>query len=588
MKRLGWVVRLMTVLAWGGLTVVLAWPVLARWLDAAPAPRPGPVNYLIVAPAALEPSTLAWAAYRRSTGYAVQTLLLPPAEAEAGAIRQRIQAVYTASGRPYPFYVLLLGHAQTWDAGGAAYLPAATVPLDLPLELLAEIGATDIASDDAYALAGQTLLPIAFGRVPAWSNAEALRVLARTQQFEAAPPTGLPRTQVELIASESRFGPVFDQIIEKLVIFFVEEHLPRYYRWHMLYGHPDSPYAYPMPQFPEEAARRLGQGATLVTYIGHGSSDWLGPALGAEGQEGRVFGLEDVPQVSDAQHSLIAMIACSAGEYDLSRSLAEELLLSPNGAVATYAASRLTLPAANTILGKDLFRVLLTGQARTAGEWIRRAESNYQNPGADRALSLWLITRAVPLAYELAIWGNSSETPPLAPDLVYGLQQHAYNLFGDPALALALPQPTLTLQPEWAWLPLGGTVAFSGGHAGLDAGQAVTVTLYTAQGTVLATPAPDEDLAARYAAANHKAVAQATVTSAAPGEFAGRLAVPNGLPSGRYVLEAVAVSGPTTLVGAEVVYLGWPPLGAWLGSASVWWLALSVGLVYHLRKPRTP
>ena len=588
MKRtrscLGFVGRLALYLVWGWLTLALVWPLLARWLDNSPTPRPGLTNYLIVAPLALEKSAHAWADYRRATGYAVYIVFVSPTEATVPNIRQHIQRVYTESGRPYPFYVLLLGHAQVWDEGSDSYLPAASVPLDLPQELINEIGSDHIASDDAYALENDVLLPIAFGRVPAWTEAEALRVLARTQAYEATPPTGLNRTQVELIASESLFGPVFDQAIEKLVIFFVEEHLPTYYRWHMLYGHPDSPYAYPAPEFPGEVARRLDQGAVLATYIGHGSSDWLGPALGDDGWEGPVFTASDVSLVNDAQASLVTMIACSAGEYDQSRSLAEELLLKPGGAVATYAASRLTLPAANTILGKDLFRVLLAGQARTAGEWIRLAESNYKNPGSDEALSLWLLTRAIPPAYELAIWGNESETPPLDAELVYGLQQHAYNLFGDPALALALPRPELKLRPNWAWLPLGGRLAFSGENDSLVNGQVVTVTLYTRQSNLLPRAGPAGDLATRYQNANDKTVAQAGVSVNADGKFGGEFSLSTGLPSGRYILEAVAVNANTTLVGAHVVYIGWPPVGELLGSAGFWWLVFSVGLVELYRR----
>ncbi|HKZ68449.1 MAG TPA: C25 family cysteine peptidase, partial [Anaerolineales bacterium] len=338
--------------------------------------------------------------------------------------------------------------------------------------------------------------------------------------------------------------------------------------------------------FPSEVARRLDQGAVLATYIGHGSSDWLGPALAEDGWYGPVFTQSDLPSVNDAHASLVMMIACSAGEYDQSRSLAEELLLKPGGAVATYAASRLTLPAANTILGKDLFRILLAGQARTAGEWIRLAESNYKNPGSDQALSLWLLTRAVPQAYELAIWGNGDETPPLDEELVYGLQQHAYNLFGDPALTLAVPRPELNVRPDWGWLPFGKSVAFSGEGKGLMDGQIVTVTLYTRQSNLLPRAEPAKDLATRYQNANDKTVAQANVIVNAEGKYLGALSLPSGLPSGRYILEAVTVNNNATLVGAHAVYVGWPPVAELFGSTGFWWLVVSASLGWQYRRQR--
>ncbi len=454
--------------AWALLSVSLVWPWLTPLLDNTPAPRPptaGGVNYLIVAPERLEVSAESWAVYRRERGYTVQVVTFPLEAATVENIRAAVQRVYNDSGRPYPFYVLLLGQAHPlYPESAETYLPAAAVPLNLLKPYIDEVGYDFIASDDAYALdAGGNLLPIAFGRVPVTGDGEAMRVLDRTRAYETHPPTGAGRVRVELFASDSTFSPAFDETIEALVEYFVETHMPEPYRWHMLYGHPGSPYTYPVEDFPQEAARRMDQGALLVTYIGHGSGDYLGPALSEEGRRGRVFDLGDVEAVTDAGDSLVMMIACSAGEYDQSSSLAEALLLQPGGPAATYAASRVTLPAANTILGKDLFRILLNGKAQTAGEWIRLAESNYKNLGSDPALSTWLLSRVVPPVYALAIQGNGEETPPLDADLVYGLQQHAYNLFGDPALALAYARPELDVRPGLLWQPVGDHVAFSGG-----------------------------------------------------------------------------------------------------------------------------
>lgn len=577
-------------LIWLWLTLALLWPVIATAVDNTPAPRLAQnngVNYLILAPEALQASAQAWAAYRQTRGYIPQVKTFTPATNTGENLRRAVEESYLASGRPYPFYVLLLGHANQWEAADASYLPAGTVPIDLPQKYLDIVGFDHIASDDAYAVIENQLQPIAFGRIPARTNAEALSVLARTQAYEATPPTGFARAQVELIASESRFGPEFDTIIEQLVTFFVEEHLPAHYRWHMLYGHPGSPYTYPVENFPQEVAQRLDQNAVLVTYIGHGSGYSLGPALDATGWEGPVFTTADVPLVQNAQGALMTMIACSAGEYDQGRSLAEALLLQPNGPVATYAASRLTLPAANTILGKDLFRVLLTGQAATAGEWIRLAENNYKNPGSDKAISLWLLTRLVPPVYTLAIRDNPDETPSLDAEFVYGLQQHAYNLFGDPALTLALPRPTLQLQPAWGWLPFGTQVEVSGNGAlpsgqALPAGQTVTVTLYTRQGMRLSqAPVGDsaKSAALAYAQANDKRVVQLTTQTDDAGRFALTLPLPAGLPSGHYILTALTTQDQATLVGTHALYLGWPPIAEWLRSAWVWWGIVGVALL---------
>lgn len=588
LRKLVWaLVTLLLAGLWLLLTLALAWPAIADRLDNAlplRAPTSGGVNYVIVAPNSLQASATAWADYRRERGYAVSLVLLPPQETTIDHIRATIQRLYVESGRPYPFYALLLGHAHTAYPEG--YLPAAIVPLQLPAMYIQEIGYDFIASDDAYALTGNAgdLLPIAIGRVPATDDAEVLRVLARTRAYESHPPAGEGRLQVELLASDSGFGPVFDQTIETLIEYFVEEHLPSVYRWHLLYGHPGSPYAYPVADFPQEAARRMQQGAVLVTYIGHGSGASLGPALGADGEKGRVFNLGDVGLVTDAESSLVTMVACSAGKYDQDWSLAEGLLLQPGGPVATYAASRITLPAANTILGKDLFTGLLTGRATTAGEWIRQAELNYKNPGSDRALSLWLLGRLVPRLYALAI-PTDRETPPLDAALIYGLQQHAHNLFGDPALALALPRSELAVRPRLNWQLWGSRLAFSG-SGDLSAGQPVTVTLAAAQATILPRLNPDNDLRTQYENTNNKVVTRVMVAADQAGMFAGEAPLPQDLPGGRYWVQAVAVNGGMTVAGSHVIYLGWPSPGRLLFSPWLWWVLAGLLLVRRIRRRR--
>lgn len=586
LRPFGWTLVFIALLGlWVGLSLSLAWPAIANRLDNTLPPRaplPGGVNYVIVAPTSLQDSAAAWADYRQERGYAVALRLFEPETMQVEAIRDALQRLYVESGRPYPFYVLLLGHAHADQPG--AYLPAGIVPLTLPDKYIQEIGYDFIASDDAYALSVETgdLLPIAIGRVPAPSDAAALDVLARTSAYESSPPAGAERLQVELLASDSGFGPIFDQTIERLIAYFVEEHMPAAYRWHLLYGHPGSPYAYPVTDFPQEAARRLQQGATLVTYIGHGSGASLGPAVDAAGVKGHIFNVGDVGLVTQGEASLVTMIACSAGKYDQDWSLAETLLLQPGGPTAVYAASRVTLPAANTILGKDLFTGLLTGRSATAGEWVRQAESNYKNPGSDRALSLWLLGRLIPRLYALAI-PTDRETPPLDANLIYGLQQHAHNLFGDPALALAVPRLDLTVQPRFAWQWLGDAVAFSG-HGDLSPGEPISVTLAAAQATILPRTISAADLRAQYASANDKIVAQTSTLADDAGAFAGRLILPPDLPGGRYLIQALSLKDGATLAGSHVVYLGGPPWGQLLLSPWLWWLVTGLACLAWLER----
>ncbi len=568
---------------WLLVTLAVLWPVLAPLWDVTPEPNPpadAGVNYLIIAPTTFSAAADAWAVYRQAQGYQVQTIRLAPAETSVETIRHAIQTTYQTSGAPYPFFVLLLGHAHAAEPAG--YLPVANIPLDLPEVYLAEVGYDFIASDDAYLLdpADGRLWPIAIGRLPVASEAEALDMLARTQAYETQPPTGDGRLQIELLASYSGFGPTFDSTLENLITYFVQRHMPADYRWHLLYGHPQSPYAYPIADFPNEAVRRLEQSALLVNYIGHGSGDSVGPAVGVDGARSRILNVGDAARISRGHDSLVLMLACSAGEYDQAWSLAEMLTRQPGGPVAVYAASRITLPAANTILGKDLWRGLLVDPPPTLGEWIRQAESDYANPGADRAFSLWFLGRAVPTLYSLAI-PTDRETPPLDANFIYGMQQHAHNIFGDPALRLALPQPDLSVRPRWSWQPAGRSVSLSGAGP-LPAGQRVTLSLRASPGE--APPSPSPTLEARYIASNTNLIAVREVEVDSAGAFSGVLTLPAGWPTGRYIVQALAVEAGVTHVGSHVLHLGWPPIGQLLAAPLFWQLLLTSIIIWRVRR----
>jgi len=579
--------RVSLILVWLWLTLALAWPPLMRSQIEPPliqAPGAEGVNYLIVAPEALEKSAQAWATYRRNRGYPVKVEMLSAKDATIENIRELIQTTYAKSGQPYPFFVLLLGHAHPDSSYPQSYLPAAQFPLDFPPALA--YGYDHIPGDDVYALKNfqEDGFPIAIGRVPAHTDAEAEIVLARTQAYETQPPSGAGRSQMELFASDSLYGPMFDQLAEKLMILMAEKYAPDDYQWHMLYGHPGSPYTYPLQEFPAEVARRMNNGALMVTYIGHGSRDYLGPAFSPDGERGRVFDSQDLGLVTHADSSVMAFLACSVGEYDLSgdtTSLAEQLLLKPGGPVATYAASMPTLPAGNTLLIKDLFQSLMNDQAPTAGEWIRQAESAYRTPGTDQTLTAWTLRRSIPQLYRLVIdW--EEEAPEIEPNSLYRWQQYAYNLFGDPALALAYPKVELDVHPRFFWQPPSGRLGFAGsGH--LHAGETVTVSLNTMPGTIQPATEETNNPQAMYLRANKKTVANVSVTVDEDGEFSGAFQLPAGLPSGHYFLQALSMRDGATFVGSHSVYLGWPPFWEILESTAFWWLLVSLRLLRQLK-----
>jgi hypothetical protein len=128
-------------------------------------------------------------------------------------------------------------------------------------------------------------------------------------------------------------------------------------------------------------------------------------------------------------------LSCYAGAFDDSRDcLAEELLRSPNGAVAVLCASRVTMPYAMAVFGTELMQEYFQGQRETLGEVVLHAkrrmsvsrDGSETGPMDNRR---WLDTLA----------GALNPAP-------HGLAEerlehvHLFNLLGDPLLRLRRPR----------------------------------------------------------------------------------------------------------------------------------------------------
>jgi hypothetical protein len=557
---------------WLAVSAGPAWTALSALIDAEPplrSPQPGGTNYLIVTSPALLTSAKAWAEYRRSTGYVPRILEVP--DSGFPYIHEKIQQAYADSGRPNPFFVLLLGHAHADSSAPGAYLPPGQ--LDSSEYAYYLTGAETIASDSLYAAQDDTLRlePIAVGRVPARDEGEALRILARVRQYESRPPAAEGRTRIDLIASDSGFGPQFDGLVVTSLEYLVTNHLPEYYRWRILYGNPDSAYYVPAQDFPGEIAGRLNSGSLLAMYIGHGWIDSLGPIRTPEGGEADAFTTRDLTLVRSADQTIVALVGCMIGQYDSAgdqASLAELLLLQQGGAAATYAASRITSPEGNAVIVKDLLTGMLQDRMSAAGSWIVRAESAFLRPAADRALWMSIGRRIIPELHKFS--GSSPQHS--APDIPGELH---YNL-GDPALRIAYPIPDLEIHPAFPWIPRLDHMSFSGG--GLPPGGNATVTLLAPPGH----PWREGGDAGSNQQANDRTVAQESIAIGEDGKINGRLTLPAGLPSGRYILSVEVLDGSTARVGSRTVYLGLPPVGAALTSVYFWWVIVSIVLAWNI------
>ena len=580
-------VRMVWMAVWGVLTLALVWPALAGWRDSKPAarpPLPGGYNYLIIAPPGLKSSAQVWGMYRRERGYQAKVYLTGE-RATTEEIRWIIHQVYQRSGRPYPFYVLLLGHAHPGSLFPESYLPTDRLPLR-PAEAM--LWKQDkAAGDNGYARDPTTAewLPIAIGRVPAPDDNYALNVLGRVERYETQPPVGDGRARVEVVASSSTWGTLIDRSLERLLSRYVDELLPSYVQAHVLNGNPESAYHYPLKGLQAETARRFDSGALLVSYIGHGSKNVLTPAVDENGVETRLFSINDLYRVQNASQSVMTFVACNVGQFDLPGgqiSLAEALLLSENGPVATYAASRITFPLPNSMLEKDLLQLMFQERVATVGEWLRQVRDASDQPGIDKSLAIWIGRKLTPYLY--VVTTGKFGIGKISPKSAYLWQRYAYNLFGDPALALAYPQPELEIKPLMRWMPVTWRVYFSGKS---KPGQVVVVMLNYPAATTPAARSKSADRRVVYTDANNKMLAGTITIADEKGRFKGALSLPWGTAPGRYVLQALSTTEKETQVGSTEVRLGLPQIEM-LCSTPLVWLVVSVVLAVRLARRRQP
>lgn len=545
--RIGFVI---SIAFWILLTLGILWPLISsRSLSHAniKPPKPDGINYLIIAPQGLSESASAWADYRASTGYQTQLVLLSPHQAKPDSIRDSIREIYAQSGEPYPFYVLLIGHAHPFSSYPEAYLPTAHFSVDP--DLSSGYGTEPIASDDA--LVGNFscknsiyTLPIFVGRIPARTEEEAVLLLERTNQYEKVPPTSEARARIELITSHAGFGSQYEPFFEWALRTLIQEVLPDEYQWHMLNGNPQSPFSYPIDSFPNEVAKRFDSGALAVLYIGHGQPELLGWAYSADGGPGRIFSFEDVRLIRNANDSIGIFTACSAGKYDLAGenlSVVESIYLTPSGPVATYSSSAWINAAMNGRLVIDIFEALLIDNTSTLGEWMYRVEYG-SGPIASPLAPIALLKGIIPRMS--GMYENKPLLSPTQASQVLDIQYATYNLFGDLALQIAYPQTGLEINPTWLWQPGKDHVAFYG-KGDLPAGQQVLISLEALPGAVISQEDDAIGSIGGYFQANNPVINTVAVYTESGGQISGKLIIPTGTRNGKYLLRAFHSSAKT-------------------------------------------
>jgi hypothetical protein len=202
------------------------------------------------------------------------------------------------------------------------------------------------------------------------------------------------------------------------------------------------------------------EGPLLTAYIGHGSE---------QGMEGLTTSQMDK---IDSQNRLTfsAFFACYTGSFDDSGDSVSEKLLKKDGAsVAIFASTDVSHPYGNALLGYEFERVLFELRPGTFGEVAMMSKNELINHTDDFREFIESVAAAILKENEIKDLKKS--------------HLYLYNLIGDPATFLNLPQGhvELIITPDPALK--GGSITVNGNVDNIKSGS-VYVTLESERSTI--------------------------------------------------------------------------------------------------------
>jgi hypothetical protein len=495
-------------------------------------------DYVIVTTTDLRPAVTMLADHRRAEGFTpviVEARELYDAFTNGAFHPSAIQKFLVAATLNWPKkprYLLLVG-----DADLDVNFVNQREPLPAWLVMTDYNGMT--ATDALHAdLDSDGLADIPVGRIPTRSREDFLAVARRIIALETNPPSGAWRRKITFVAGEGRFGPVIDQLLEgqaKAVI----SAIPPEYDVEMTYGNPGSEWYWPAEDFNGHLIRTFNDGSLVFTYIGHGSPEAF-DHVNVGSTVYPILSLKDVDSLSNQGRSpVMAIIACSTGRYDDPRRdcLAEKMFLKDGGPIAVIAASRISHPYPNALLGKGIAQPFFDAKNRVGDAFLAGTRSMIK--GANEML--------------LAMAAKQFLSKAVRDKTLVRDHAHIYNLIGDPAQKVPFPAPIEKIgAPETA--KAGSTVEI---EVPLAAGQAEAwVSIEARRGARKSAaesgpvnagagerPAAPEAVQARHAAANDHAIARGRFTPS-EGVLKASLPIPAGTPPGSYAVVVFVPGSP--------------------------------------------
>ena len=402
---------------------VLAWLVgCAAILLAAP-PMCLAADVLVICPAEFRAALGPWLAHRRGQGHKVDvaTTVESPEHVRA-AIRAKALAGDLR-------HVLLVGDAPAALVAGfaprGAALPVAKIAARVTLRYGSE---AEIATDNWYADLDDDGVPdLAIGRITADTPSELKTIVGKVLAYERNVDFGHWRRRINIVAGAGGFGTVIDGALEMWARRLITDGVPAAYSTSLVYSSVSSPYC-PDPRGIRPAAlASLSEGCLFWVYMGHGRHD----RVNAPGEEPGVLFSSDMPRLAATHGAPIALfLSCYAGAFDGQEDcLAEEMLRAPGAPIAILCGSRVTMPYAMAVLGREMLVATFQARPPTLGEAV--LEAKRAMAAADRG-----DPSRKALDEAAAALGPSGE------DLAAERLEHLalFNLIGDPLIRIPRPR----------------------------------------------------------------------------------------------------------------------------------------------------
>lgn len=501
---------------------------------------------IVVRPASWSDSLQAWKQYRSQQGTEVYEL-----DAELGQVEIQKQIRELKSQHPAIKFLLLAGDVSAQKTTIPTFYKSSSAMVQFR-------GPPTIATDNPYAdLDGDEIPDLIMGRLPADSGEQLAQALGRVIAYESQPAEVCQR-DVHIVAGVGGFGMLADSVIEMTTKSFLSDRIPGWSNVSMTQASLNSNYCPDPRAFDEACINRFNSGSAFWVYIGHGHVENLDYLRVKEQEYLPILHVGHLPAMRCAitKSPIAVFLACYTGAFDAQRdSLAERLVLKPDGAIAAIASTRVSGPYGLAMLSNGLLDQFYQQRTTTLGEIVHLAKRSMLEENVNE-LKVDQVVAAKSSRQLKMIESIASAMSPEDYDLRQERLEHVWemHLIGDPLLRPRYPNAIKIEVPKR--IAPGQELVVKGELANETKLQVELAYRRQDLPSDIAREKVDADSAegrknyqGRYEMANSKVIARID-TVKTPGQIELKFDIPTDLPRGRYCIRAFG----TTAAGWSTGY----------------------------------